>query len=60
LTEAVALRKIAELQHSSLPGLTRQSILFVKTFLFLMDARVKPGDDDCKVTLLGSATVHAY
>jgi hypothetical protein len=43
LTGAGALPTIAALQHSSLPGLTRQSILFVKTFLFLMDARVKPG-----------------
>jgi hypothetical protein len=31
----------------SLPGLTRQSILFGKSFLRrLIDARVKPGHDD--------------
>jgi hypothetical protein len=31
---------------SSLPGLTRQSILFVKGLGKKMDARVKPGHDD--------------
>jgi hypothetical protein len=32
---------------SSLPGLTRQSILFEKSlFAKMMDARVKPGHDE--------------
>jgi hypothetical protein len=31
---------------SSLPGLTRQSILFEKLFRSVMDARVKPAHDE--------------
>jgi hypothetical protein len=31
--------------QSSLPGLTRQSIIFAKIFVCLMDGRVKPGHD---------------
>jgi hypothetical protein len=31
---------------SSLPGLTRQSIIFVRVLAKQMDARVKPAHDD--------------
>jgi len=32
----------------SLPGLTRQSIVFGKSFTKKMDARVKPGHDELR------------
>src|SRR5499425_1324028 len=35
---------------ASLPGLTRQSIHLLKPFAKKMDARVKPGHDDAKIT----------
>jgi hypothetical protein len=31
----------------SLPGLTRQSICFERALAKVMDARVKPGHDEC-------------
>jgi len=31
--------------HRSLPGLTRQYIIFAKKFIDLIDGRVKPGHD---------------
>jgi hypothetical protein len=34
----------------SLPGLTRQSICFEKALAKSMDARVKPGHDECFVS----------
>jgi hypothetical protein len=38
-----------DLFSSSLPGLTRQSIIVMGLKVFSMDARVKPAHDDSKV-----------
>src|SRR5689334_25432600 len=38
-------------RHPSLPGLTRQSIVFARMALFLRGARVKPAHDDMRSRL---------
>jgi hypothetical protein len=45
------------LPNSSLPGLTRQSILFVRLFRREMDARVKPAHDAANVKTPANSVV---
>src|SRR5262249_988014 len=57
--ESMAKHRLQQIRPRSLPGLTRQSIVFDEA-LFSMDARVKPGHDKSRAAAVGIVPGHGH